>query len=149
MRVVTADVKLGATVCQEGLDRPLGDQPALVDDRSELTGLLHLVEQVRGEEDRPPLTRELTDHRAQLEDAAGIETVHRLVEDQELRVGEQAASDAEALAHPLRVGLDAVLRAVQQANAAKRSVDPGERFRATYGGDDAQVLPTAEMPVEM
>ena len=53
------------------VDRALSDDHALVDDRNVVAGLLHLVEQVRGQEHRAPLVDELADQAAQLEDAAG------------------------------------------------------------------------------
>jgi hypothetical protein len=36
---------------------------------------------------------------AHLQDAGRVEAVHRLVEDQQCGIGDQAASDAEPLAH--------------------------------------------------
>ena len=59
---------------------------------------------------------------AHLEDARGIEPVHRLVEDQQLGVGQQAAGDAEPLAHPERVRLDAVVAAGGEARASAPSI---------------------------
>ena len=89
----------------ELLDRALGDDLAEVDDRRQVARLLDLVEQVRGEQHGAALVDQLADQAAELEDAGRVEPVHRLVEDQQLGVGEQAAGDAEALAHAERVGL--------------------------------------------
>ena len=54
---------------------------------------------MRGEEDGAALVDECADQMPHLEDAGRVEAVHRLVEDQELWVGEQAARDPEPLAH--------------------------------------------------
>ena len=96
---VADDVDRPRAAAHELVDRALGDDLAHVDDRREVAGLLDLVEQVRGQQHGAPLGDQLADQVAHLEDAGRVEPVHRLVEDQQLRVGQQAARDAEALAH--------------------------------------------------
>jgi hypothetical protein len=81
-------------------DRSLDDDASLVDDRDVVAGLLDLVEKVRGEHDRAAPADERADEAAELQDAGRVEAVHRLVQDQKVRVGDQAAGDPEALAHP-------------------------------------------------
>ena len=130
-------------------DRPEGDDPSAVDDRRRVARLLDLVEQVRGEEHRPALADQRADHLAELEDAGRVEAVRRLVEDQQLRVGEQAARDAEALAHALRVGRHPLVGALGEADARERAVDPGERLGPAHGGDDPKVLAPGEVVVEV
>ena len=130
-------------------DRALGDDAALVDDRDDVAGLLDLVEQVRGQQHGAALADELADQVAELEDAGRVEPVHRLVEDQQLGVGEQAARDAEALAHAERVGLDLLVGARREADAGERAVDRGRGRRALAGGGvDVQVLAAGEVGVE-
>ena len=122
--VVDSDDQLtasaGATAGDLG-DRTLGDDLAAVDDRSGVTDLFDLVEQVRGQKDGAflPLDHR-ADHLAELLDAPGIKPVGRLVEDQQLRIGQQAAGDTEALAHAERVLLDFVLRPLGEADTRER-----------------------------
>ena len=69
-----------------------------------------------------------------------VEPVHRLVEDQERRVGEQAPGDAEALPHAERVRLHAVVRALGQPHALERVGDAPVGGAISCRGDDLQVL---------
>ncbi len=89
-----------------------------------------------------------TDHFAKLLDAAGIEAVGGLVEDQEQRIGQQAARDTEALAHAERVLLDPLLGALCQADARKRGIDPPGSLRAAHSGNDRQILAPGELRVK-
>jgi hypothetical protein len=73
-----------------------------------------------------------------------VEPVHRLVEDQQLGVGEQAARHAEPLAHAERVRLDAVIGAVREADARQGAVDARVRRALAGGGDDLEVLAAGE-----
>ena len=116
-------------------DRARRDDPPAVDDRRGVARLLDLVEQVRGEEHGAALADQRADHLAELEDPGRIEAVGRLVEDQQLGVGEQAARDAEALAHALRVARDLLVGAIGEPDARERAVDPRERLRAAHRGE--------------
>ena len=110
---------------------------AAVDDRDLVAGLLDLVEQVRREEHGAALVDERADEAAHLEDAGRVEAVHRLVEDQQRGVGEQAAGDAEPLAHAERVRLHAVAGALAPGRPARAtaSMRPSAS-RLARGGDD-------------
>ena len=66
-----------------------------------------------------PSADERADHLAELEDAGGVEPVGRLVEDQQLGVGEQAAGDSEPLAHALRVARDLLVGALARGRRAR------------------------------
>jgi hypothetical protein len=103
---------------------------------------------VRGQQHRAALGDQFADQVAHLEDARGIKPVHRLVEDQQLGVGQQAARDAEPLAHPERVRLDAVVAAGGEADARQCAVDPRARITAARRRVDLQVLAAAEMRVK-
>ncbi|HEY1665209.1 MAG TPA: hypothetical protein VGG54_05925 [Trebonia sp.] len=76
-----------------------------------------------GDEHGPSLGDQAGDQRAQFQDAAGVKTVHRLVEDDQLRVRQQAAGDAKPLPHSLRVGADPVVAAVREPDPLKRRLD--------------------------
>src|SRR6185437_1972707 len=130
-------------------DRPLRDHFAPVDDRRRVAGLLDLGKEMGGDEDGPPL---LLDHRAdhlpELLDAARVEAVGRLVEDQQLRVGQQAPRDAQALAHAHRVLRDAVVAARGEADPRQRRRDPRRDLRAAGGRHHAQVLAPRQVHVK-
>ena len=129
-------------------DRALRDDVAVVDDRGDVAGLLDLVEQVRGEQHGAALGDQLADQVAELEDAGRVEPVDRLVEDQQLGVAEQAAGDAEALAHAERVGADLVVGAAAEADALERGVDAPVGALVARRGVHVQVLAAGEVAVE-
>ena len=86
---------------------------ARLHDRDLVGHLLHLVEQMRRDEDGTALLLdERADHVPELRDAGRVETVAGLVEDQQLGVGEEAARDAETLPHAERVLLHLAVRRV-------------------------------------
>ena len=127
---------------------PCAIDVAVVDDRGDVAGLLDLVEQVRGEQHGAALGDQLADQVAELEDAGGVEAVDRLVEDQQLGVAEQAAGDAEALAHAERVGADLVVGPAAEADALERGVDAPVGALVARRGVHVQVLAAGEMAVE-
>ena len=133
---------------QELGDRSLPDDLALVHDGHRVAGALHLVEQVRRQHHGAPLGDERVDHVAHLEHAAGIEPVHRFVEDQQLGVTEEAGRDAEPLAHPHGVLRHLVVGAVQDADAFERRRNAALGRRFTRRGEDLQVLPAGQVAVE-
>ena len=63
-------------------------------------GHRHLAHQVARDEDGAALGREAAEKLADPADAVGVEAVHRLVEEQNSRIAEQRAGDAETLTHP-------------------------------------------------
>src|SRR5439155_1519142 len=73
--------------------------------RDELRDLLSLVEIVRRQEDglAQALDEVLADEGADLRRRDGVEAARRLVEEEDLGVGEQAARDRELLLHARRV----------------------------------------------
>ena len=93
---------------------------------------------MRGEHHRSPLVDERAQQVPELEDARRVEAVHRLVEDEQVRVREQAARDAEALAHAHRVRLHAIACAVRQPDALDRRPDALKGVAPARGGDDAR-----------
>ena len=94
--------------------------PAVVDDRHRVAGALDLVQQVRGQHHGPALVGQAGDHRPHLVHARRVEPVHRLVQDQQLGVAEQAGGHAQALAHAHRVRGDLVVGALGQADPVQR-----------------------------
>ena len=63
-------------------DRPLTDDLAPVDDGHRVAGALDLVEQVGREDDSASFGHQGEDHLAHLQHARGVESVHRLVQDE-------------------------------------------------------------------
>jgi hypothetical protein len=115
----------------------------VIDDRDRVADLLHLVEQVRGEEDGSPFLDEPPDHAPELVDAGRIEPVRGLVQNQELRVGEERACDPEALAHPERVGGDAFVRPLPESYPLERVCNAAMRLPLARGRDHRKVLAPA------
>jgi hypothetical protein len=113
-----------------------------------VAGLLDLAKQVRGDEYGPPLGDQAGDQPAQFQDAAGVEAVHRLVQDDQFRVGQQAAGDAEPLPHPLRVGADPVVTAIRQPDPLKGGLEMPPGQRPADGRDHTEVLAAGEVVVE-
>ena len=86
----------------EVLDGVDVDETAAADDRHAVGGVLHLVERVRGEEDRAPVGRGLAQERAYLGLEKRVEPGARLVEDDQLRAVHERLNEADLLAVALR-----------------------------------------------
>ncbi len=129
-------------------DRALADDVAPVDDGHRVARPLHLVEEMRRQHDRAALGHQGQDHVAHLVHAGRVEAVHGLVQDQQLRVPDQAGGDAEPLAHAHRVLRHPVVGAVQDADPLERRPDavPGRRLACRR--QDLQVLPPGQVAVE-
>ncbi|HEY2936782.1 MAG TPA: hypothetical protein VGJ25_09280 [Gaiellaceae bacterium] len=147
-QVVARGDEHGRRLAGELVDRALDHDAALVDDRDRVAGLLDLVEQVGGEDDRAPFLDEPADHEAELLHAGRVQPVHRLVEDQQLRIAEQRPGDAQALAHTERVRLDLLVGAPGEADAVEGTCDALVRLRLAGGRDDVEVLAAREVVVE-
>ena len=102
--------------CGDVADRTLDDHASAVDDRHLVAGALDLVQQVRRQEHRSSLVHELTDQPAHLEDPRRVEAVHRLIQDEQCRIREQAPRDPQPLTHAKRVPLDTVVAAIREAH---------------------------------
>ena len=96
---------------------------------------------------RPSATRD-EDHVAHLVHAGRVEPVHRLVQDQQLRVPDQAGGDSESLAHAHRVLRHLVIGAMGEADAFERRPDAVACLPFACGGEDLEVLPPGQMAVE-
>ena len=129
-------------------DRSLPDDLAPVDDGHGVAGALDLVEEVRRQHDGATLGHERQDHVAHVEHARRVEPVHRLVEDEQLRIPEEAGGDAETLAHAHGVLRHLVVGPVQDADPLERRLDAALGRRLTRRGEDLQVLATGQVAVE-
>ena len=84
-------------------DRTLLDEVTAPDDDEVVGHQRHLREEVARHEDGATLPRQVDEHVADPADALGVEPVRRLVEEDRVRIAEQHAGQAEALAHAERV----------------------------------------------
>ncbi len=130
------------------VDGTLADHPAVVDDRHRVAGALDLVEQVRRQDDGTAFVGQAGDHGPHLVHPGRVEAVHRLVEDEQLGVTEQAGGHAQALAHAHRVRGDLVPGAAGQADPGQRRRDPLMRVTAPGRGQQAEVLLAGQVGVE-
>ena len=108
-------------------ERALVDDAAGADDRDAVAQLLDLGHQVAGEQHGDALVGEPPDQRAHVAHAGRVEAGRRLVEQQQPRVAQQRAGDAEPLAHAVRVAADPVLGAVGEVDGVERRVDARRR----------------------
>jgi len=78
---------------------------------------------VAGDEHGAALVAEATQETPDIPDAGGIEAVGRLVENQQLRVLQERRRQPEALLHPQRIGSQAIVGPIGQADAVQRVVN--------------------------
>ena len=147
--VVALDHELTGPVGDELLDRPCASTrpPSMI----AATSHVFSISSSRCEEMntvRSLLLDKRTDHPPHVEHPSRVEAVHRLVEDQQLGIREQASRDAEALAHPERVCPDAILRALVEADPSDRRIDPLVRLRTANRRGDPKVLGAGQIWVE-
>ena len=106
-------------------DRRFADHLPLVDDRDAIADLLHLAEQMAGEEDGlAAIGGQTADQLAHFLDAGDVEAVHRLVQDHDFRIVEQSGGDAEPLAHAGGIGLHLAPGVPGKADLIEQGVDP-------------------------
>ena len=117
------DARGGVSV-DEFVGAGVGDDAALGDDEQVIGGLGHLAHQVAGEEHRAPLGGQALHQVSNPEDAVGVETVDRLIEDQRVGVAEQGRGDAEPLTHAEREGPDPLARHLAEPDDVEHCADP-------------------------
>ena len=136
------------TDAEQLVDRARCQQLAVADDGGRRADLLHLGQDVRAQQHGHAGRPEVADRLPDLADARGVETVRRLVEDEQVRLLEQGRGDREPLLHAERVGLVAVLLAPAELDRLDRLVD--SRRRGTDGArEKQQVATTAEVGREL
>ena len=138
----------GARAADQLVDGALADHPPAVDDRHRVAGALDLIEQVRGQHDGAALIGQAGDHGPHLVHARRVEPVHRLVQDEQFRVREQARGHAQALAHAHRVRGHLVPGPFGQTDPGQRRRDPLRRRPAPGGGQQAEVVAAGQVRVE-
>ena len=88
----------------------------MVDQRHTVADELGLDHVVRRQQDRPALALQLDDEPPELARGERVHPGRRLVEEQHLRVADQPAREMEALLHAARELLDALVRALGEAD---------------------------------
>src|SRR5262249_48228364 len=116
-------------------------------DRDAVAHVLHLAQEVTRHEDRATFGTETADEVADLLDPRGVETVGRLVEDEQRGILEQRGREAEALAHAERVRLHEIVAALAESDELE---DVFDRTVADPidGGQQAEVAPAREVGEE-
>ena len=148
VRVRALDLHLERRAREQLGDRALADDAAPVHDGDGVTRALDLVEEMRRQHHGATLGHERQDHVAHVEHARRVEAVHGLVEDEQLRVAEEAGRDTEALAHAHGVLGHLVVGPMEDADALERRVDAALGGRLARRRQDLQVLATRQVAVE-
>jgi len=116
-----------------------------VQDRDLVGELLGLVEILGGEEHGGAAAGEVLDDLPHLEAALRVEAGGGLVEEDDLRVADEAHGDVEAAAHAAGVGGDPAAGRVDEAEPGKQAVgDLPRALHAPQLGDHDEVLPAGE-----
>ena len=102
----------------------LQHQPAGVQDPDPGAQLLHLGQQVAGQEDSHPRLVQSDEELPQIANPARVQAVARLVQNQQPRPAHQRGGQPEALPHAQRVGLDRPPAHPGQPDLLQRLVDP-------------------------
>ena len=126
----------------------LDQQPAAGDDADPVADLLHLAEQVAGQQHGLPAGGEVDESRAHVGHAGRVQPVGRLVEDQQVRVAEQRRGHAEALLHAERVRPEPVAAAIGRGRPAPAPRSTAPVRHAAVAGQHAQVVPPGQVRVE-
>ena len=110
-------------------DGPLRHESALAHHAEVGADLLDLGQQMAGDEDGGPVGGERGDERTHLPGSLRVESVGRLVEQQQVARREQRRRDREPLAHAQRVGAVALARGREQPDPLECGIDPRARRR--------------------
>jgi hypothetical protein len=133
---------------QELLDRALHDELPAREHRDVVADELGLGKQVAREDDGAPASAEIADQLPHLDDARGVESVRRLVEEDQLGVSEKRARDPEALLHPERVSGELAVRALPEVDEVEQPVNVGRRAVAADPLEVPQVRAPREVRIE-
>ena len=138
----------GAFALEQIGDAALAHDAPGRDDPEDVDQLLDLAEDMARHEHGLARCRELPERRAHGDDARRVEPVRWLVKEQQARVTEQGGGDAETLLHPERIGLDAVLGPLAQADELEELLDPRLRRPGPGRRQGAKVLSRRQVGVE-
>lgn len=126
----------------------LETEPALAHDADVRGNLLHLRQQVAGDEDRDPLlVGQPAEQVADLADARRIQTVGGLVENQQVRATQEGQRQRQALFHAKGVGFDGAVGVSGELNNLQDAIYVAGRHAEKPAGN-LQILVPAEVRVE-
>ena len=129
-------------------ERALVDDAACAHDRNAVAQLLDLGEQVAGQHHGHPFAGQAPHELAHVAHAGGIEAGRRLVEEHEPGRAQERSCDPQALAHPVRIAADAVLRAIAQLDDVEDLVDAARGAVAVQRRAQVEVAPAGQVRVE-
>ena len=112
----------GGRSCLELGERPVRDDPALVEDRDPVGELLGLVQVLGGEQHSRAAAGELLDAAPHLEAGLGVQPGGRLVEEDHGRIADEAHGDVQAAPHAAGVGGHATAGRIRQLEAVQQIV---------------------------
>jgi hypothetical protein len=118
------DVRASARLL-ELVRRPFGDHRAVVDDDDAVGQGVGLVEVLRGQQDRGPVTGQRPDDVPHPLAGCGVQPGRRLVEEQYRRPRHQRCRQVEPAAHAAGVALHDPVGRVGQAELGQQSGRPG------------------------
>ena len=127
------------------------DDLAVIDHRDAVAQFLDFIHVVTGEQDGLAALHQFLDQRPNLARPDGSMPTVGSSRKIRLRVVEQGAGEMEALLHPARIGLDAVLLASGQPDHFQQFLDAfcdGIGFELVQFGEIFQVIQSAETAVE-
>ena len=123
-------------------------QAPFVDDADVTGDLLYFGQQVTGEKDgHPELFGQPHDQVPHLLDAAGIEAVGGLVQDEQLRFAQQSKRQPQSLPHAIGVAADPATGGILQAHDGQHAVD----LRLNASGETSrhlQVLAAGQVGID-
>ena len=126
---------------------PRGNEAAVGDDDGVVDCQRDLAQEVARQQHGATFVGELAEHVPGPQNAFGIESVQRLVEDQDFGVTEEGSAEAEALAHAQGVAAYFAARRVGEADLGQHLVDP-PAGNARRGGHDAKMVEAAAPGME-
>ena len=125
--------------CGDRLDGVGGQQFAATDHHEVVGEHAEFADEVARHEHGAAAASEVGEVEPQPTDAVGIESVRRLVEQQDLRVSEQGAGEGQALAHAEGEPAGALVGGRLETDLDQHLVHPGRRDRA-HGGHGPEVV---------
>ena len=131
--------------------RALGDDPSLVDDPDAIAEALRLLHVVRGVEDGHALPAELLDARQDRVPALRVDADGRLVQDEQLRLVEQADADVQPPLHAARELVGPLAGPLVEADDLEHLADPPLQRVAAHPvqlAEEAQVLGRGQLRVD-
>ena len=123
-RVQQPQRDIAAAVALQFGQRSLKQYMAVVDDADLLDHLLHLAQKMaRDQHRRARGGGHVPDERAHLLNARGVQTVRRLIQDQQLRAAQQRHGNAEPLLHAERILPDPAVAVLRQMHNVQHAAD--------------------------